>query len=355
MEGKSRKTHFFKPSRPPDSDPVLNPVHVNQNRIRGTGTTLVLDANMLIVMEKVVKHGNKPSLLKEWGLLNFVNLLRRCLPGSVSLVPSLALAEMPPARAERSRLAFDSFLSMHLPGFTDAPGALQATYEGKETDWGFFDLATEEQAVMAFSFASLIHLALIDRDVSLAPIEKFRRYLSTVCRELDLLSSMEAEIARFCYSDPPPSCRRLREVTRVFRRNFLKRSDDKLPRTKDELLAVAFNGACDLRLLNVTNRFEAMGIDGVRQDCWIATQDTKLATFSGLSHHVNVDGEPGKFSAQVPLEEHDQDHYWQMANDELASERLRRSLTERTVDFPAIIAAAYRAADQAEAVFAQQS
>ncbi len=62
------KVRFIKPTRPAIGDVVLSPVHVAQNKIRGIETSLMLDTNILINIERIIKDGNKWSNVKDAGL-----------------------------------------------------------------------------------------------------------------------------------------------------------------------------------------------------------------------------------------------------------------------------------------------
>lgn len=55
------------------------------------------------------------------------------------------------------------------------------------------------------------------------------------------------------------------------------------------------------------------GLDGVRQDSWVATKDKKLVDFSNIFHHVNIDGEAGRYAVGSVGMEHSKDSYWQQA------------------------------------------
>ena len=349
-----RKTHtyFLKPTHPYGIVPKLDPIWVAKNQLRGVATTLVLDTNVLINMEKVVLLGNKAPLVKEKGLHNLISLLERC--PSVCLSPGLAFHEMPPGLAEQCRQNYELFCARHLPQFVDSPGSIQARYTGKFHDYGFFDLDEEAQAVLAVPFCSLVYLQLVDRFPRLKPIEKFRQYLETLEKEVDLLSGKEIENARYCFANPPAECRQSIELRRVFRRNFMQTKEEKLPRDAAQLLRVAFNGASDLNLINSVNVMDNKPIDGILQDCWIATGDAKLAQFAELSHYVDFDGNAGKVMAFSVLEDQNADPYWkesltmyQLLRFQRASHHQAREL--RIASFPKL---ARRAAEIAEEAFA---
>lgn len=306
----SKRTFFFKASHPLGAQPKLDPIWIAKNHARGVMTTLLLDTNILIDIEKVVKSGNKTSAIKDKGLHNLISLLYRIPPGSVYLSPGFAFDEMPPALAEQSRQYYEIFCAKHLPHFYDSPGSIQTTYEGKSHNYGFFDLEQRAQAVLAIPFCSLVYLQLVDRMAGLKPIEKFKRYLAMAVDELDILSSKEVEIARYCFANPPASCTKTIALRKVIRRNFVQTKDKKLPRDAAQLIGIAFNGACDLNLMNCANGGDNNAIDGIEQDCWITTRDEKLFKFGELAHCLNIGGTAGMLATISELDEHALDPYW---------------------------------------------
>lgn len=317
------RTYFFRPSRTSEAEPVLNPVLIAQNASHGVETTLILDTNVLIKMEQVVKGGNKRSLVKENGLHNLVDLLGRCPPGSVFLSPGRAFDEMPPALAELSRQCFDIFCAVHLPAFVDTPDCIRKTYVGKGADYGYLDLEPSAQAFLAVPYAALLYLNIIDKSVLGKPIAKFQEFLQRLSDDIDVLSSKEIEIAKYCFADPPATARETIRLRKVLRANFLKTKKDKAVYTYEEATTVAFNGACDLALINFANVMQTRGLGGKRQDCWIATRDKKLFEFSKVFHYLSAYGQSGLFAMSSPLVEHEDDHYWREAN------RAQRDLGQR--------------------------
>lgn len=319
----NKRTYFIKSSHPSTGEPQLNPVKVGYNSLNNIETTLILDANILIAMERVVKKGNKWPLLKEHGLHNLVKLLKRCPPQSVCISPGISLEEMPPAIAEVSRVYYEEFCSIYLPGFIDIPNCVYQSYSGKDRDYGFQDLAKEARAILALPFVSLLLLIIIDLK-NISPVNKFIEYLDSLESTLDILSAKEIEIAKYCFAVPAENSKSLINIRRTLRKNFLKTEKEKLSKNFEEVMKVAFNGACDLHLINSANVIDQNGIDGVKQDCWIATQDKKLVEFSKIFNYINIDGEAGKFAASSIFEEHTQDEYWIEVN-----ERHRSLLKER--------------------------
>ncbi len=349
------RTYFFRPSRSGDAEPVLNPVLVAVNASHDIETTLTLDTNVLIAMERVVKGGNKNSLLKQYGLHNLVDLLGRCPGKSVCLSPGRAFHEMPPALAERSRLSFEAFCTKHLPSFTDAPNCTHTTFVGKDSDYGYLDLDPVAQAFLAIPFTALLYLNIIDKSFPGSPILKFKEFLRRLSNDLDILSAKEIEIAKYCFAEPPAAAVETIRLRKLLRTNFLKTKVDKAVYTFDEAMAVAFNGACDLTLINVANVAQTKGLDGVQQDCWIATRDKKLFEFSKISHYLDMDGEAGKFAVATIFPEQGGDEYWQEAADaqqSLGLSRMTRHLT-RKIDVQSFPGIAKAAIDETARVFHQ--
>jgi len=75
MTNLERKVSLIKPSRPLNGSVKLDRLRLTNNIINRTETTIFIDANILISMEKVMKKGGKYAHLKEHGLLSFVRFL----------------------------------------------------------------------------------------------------------------------------------------------------------------------------------------------------------------------------------------------------------------------------------------
>jgi hypothetical protein len=80
-------------------------------------------------------------------------------------------------------------------------------------------------------------------------------------------------------------------------------------------MAIAFNGACDLSLINSANFIDLHGIKGINQDVWIATQDQKLVEFTSIFQYVNVGDSVGEYAAMNIHPEFENDSYWPAATD----------------------------------------
>jgi hypothetical protein len=268
------------------------------------------------------------------------------VPNAVSLSPSWAFDEMPPVRAEQSKIYFEKFCTKFLPTFIDAPNSVQKTYIGKECEYGFFDLEPVAQSFLAASFVSLLFIGKLDKVSKLSPIEKFKEFLKIMVEELDILCEKEIEIAKYCFANPKSTSKETIEIRRQIRRNFLKYKDS-LPKTYNEALSVAFNGACDLGIINITNMLDGKKLDGIKQDCWIATTDNKLYEFCNKAYYLNIWGQSGVVFTYDVLSDQENDEYWLEAYDvlrELSKSRENYHLS-RKIDVSRLSEKAKYAAD----------
>ena len=304
------RTYFIKASHESNSMPILDAVLVSKNYSHNIETTLLLDSNVLIAMEKALINNAKISELKKHGLENLFRILKSCPSNSICLSPGLALHEMPPSLAEQAKVSYEIFLAKFLPSFIDTPNAINIKYQGKQFNYGFLDLEEVAQQILAIPFISLLYLALVDKFYVGKPIQKFKEYIRLIIAELDVLSTTELEIAKYCFAIPPPCARETIDMRKVIRRNFLKTKSKNLPVDAAEAIAIAFNGACDINLLNTANIQDKKELDGNLQDIWIATRDKKLYEFCCIFHHINLDGHVGKYSASIQLQDQKDDEYW---------------------------------------------
>lgn len=320
-----KRSLFIKPSRPfKGPQPKLDPVVIGQNKMAGLFTALVLDTNIIISMEKIVKSGNKWSSVKAQGLHNLVRLLQRSPPESVSISPGHALSEMPPQLARQARSAYEIFCQKHLPSFSDAPGSEQEKFEGQFEKYGFLDIPQEVRASLSITFSCILYMNVVDRCRKGTPIEKFKAYLDYLEDKVDFLSATEIEIAKYCFWEPPAFNKELIKKRRKIRQNNLKTGDNKAPENINEAIDIAYNAARDIYLLHTCNWLDSMNLNGEPQDTWIVTKDKKLVEFCELFHHVEIGGEAGKAAASRVLPEHENDAYWNEANADFMRRSVKR-------------------------------
>ncbi len=223
-------------------------------------------------------------------------------------------------------------MAKFLPTFIDTPNAINIKYQGKQFDCRFFDLEEVAKEILAIPFIFLLYLGMIDKFYAGKPIEKFKEYIRLVIAELDVLSTTEMEIAKYCFANPPSSALKTINKRKVIRSNFLKTKNNKLPVDSAEANAIAFNGACDSNLLNTANIQEKKVLNDNLQDIWIATRDKKLYEFCCIFHHINLDGHAGKYSASISLQDQKDDEYWieaQQIQSKILQERKAYTLLPR--------------------------
>jgi len=334
---------FFKPSRIAGAKRILDSTLVRENYKQGVVTTLILDTNVLINIEELFKNRSRGATPGNAGIERILSLTMDSPPGSICISPGLGFQEMPPIRAAYSTRCFEAFCSEH--AFLDTSDSIRPDYQGKASDYSFFDIDENAQMLLTIPFCSLVYLQVVDRLQHLRPMDKLKRYLSILEEELDILSGPVIEIARYCFAPHAAANKKTIALRKVLRRNFLK-IDNRLPANSTELLRVAFNGACDLTLLNSANVLDSFGLNGIPQDCWVVTGDRKLFQFSEIFHHLPLRGEAGKFFQIANLEEHRGDPYWEESMKILSSLFSMRASRhfERVRDPEKIISMAKRAA-----------
>ncbi len=341
----SIKTVFIKPSYSSNKNNILDSLRVENNRKNGIETALVLDTNILIEMEQVIKNGNDQTSLEKSGLKALINLLERC--PAICISPGMAFGEMPPELANRAfnYYYYELFCEVHLPSFRDIPNCNHREYVGKREGYGYLDLEFKNQVFLAIPFVSLLYLNLVDKKFAGNPLEKFKEFLRRVSCDLDLLSAKEIEIAKYCLAIPPAPCVKTISRRKILRNNFLKTKKGKNPKNFEEVMAIAFNGACDLSLINFANAGDLHGITGMKQDVWIATQDQKLVEFTSIFQYINAGSSVGEYVSIDIHPEFENDSYWQSVMKEHQSliKSREKYRAEREFDHDGLVAIAKNA------------
>ncbi|HCQ9571063.1 hypothetical protein ACT4YA_18345 [Acinetobacter baumannii] len=318
------KAIFIKPNHLGLNIPKLDPVLINSNKKQGIETTLVLDSNILIKMERVVKAGNKWSSVKENGLDNLIKLLQKCNPYSVCLSPGFALKEMPPQKAKISMDFYENFCSVHLPNFVDTPNSTRKAYTDFSSDYGFVDLTTEAKLAFVLPYLNFLYLNYIEYCYSGTPIEKFKAYVDLLEEKVDLLSATEIEVAKYCFFNTTNLQEgKLKKFCQKIRENSVKYKNKRAVDI-NQIKQIAFNGASDIHLLHVTNAMDKKLLDNIKQDCWLVTMDKKLAAFCDLFHQISVNGVSQPYAMSTISEEMVNDEYWQSANEYFLLKSIKR-------------------------------
>lgn len=321
------KLRFIKPCRKTDSSPKLTVSRVKDNKDRKTETSLLLDLNILIRMEDVILRNKKPA---ELGLMELVNFVNQCPAESVCLSPGLALSEVHPKYKKQCFEIFEVFLSIFCPQLVDHPTATRDSEVEPEvlTKLEFNELPLGEQYLHSISYYSLIQIHIIDSKYSdLSGVEKFNIYLESVCDDIDVISAVEAEIAKYCFCVKKEKYSQdLKDRIQDIKDNFLDRHTN----PKKRLLNV-FNGVQDLKYGKSALRYSEKMFYGKNQETWVATLDSKLYWLSESVHHYPVDGEPhGKYYSIVRTQEQESCDYWQSVDSTLFKKQSSRENKGKT-------------------------
>lgn len=324
------KLRFIKPCRKTDSSPKLTVSRVIENKKRKTETSLLLDLNILIRMEDVILKGGNPVDL---GLMELVNFLNQCPPESVCLTPGLALSEVHPKFKKQCFELFEVFLSIFCPQMVDHPTATRDSEIEQEEPrkLKFDELPIGEQYLHSISYYSLIQIHIIDSKYgNRTGLEKFNIYMDSVCNDIDMLSAVEAEIAKYCFSTKKEHySQELKDRIQDIKDNFLDRHTN----PKKHLINV-FNGVQDLKYGKSALIFSEELFDGKNQETWVVTLDSKLYWLSESIHHYPVNGEPhSKYCCIVRTPEQENCEYWKSVDDALY-ERLDLRKNEGKADVP---------------------
>ncbi|QJI18738.1 MULTISPECIES: hypothetical protein [unclassified Pseudomonas] len=312
--------HFIKPCRKTDSSPRLTPNIVAENKRRGIETTLLLDLNILIRMEDVILRKHSPNDFDLTRLINFINL---CPSESLCLTPGLALSEVHPKFKKLSFEIYEVFLSIFCPGMVDHPTATRNTLNEEERTraYEFSELSIEEQYLYSVSLFSLMQIHIISaKHHNLSGVEKFELYLARVCGDIDMLSAVEAEIAKYCFCDKKLKySKALNDKIEHIKENFMSGNS----KPKQRFINI-FNGVQDLKYIRGALEFSQEYFYGKPQDTWIATLDSKLYWLSESVHHYPVAGErDGKYFSIVRSPDQETCDYW------MSVDRLQEHLQEK--------------------------
>ncbi|HAV3540695.1 Uncharacterised protein [Acinetobacter baumannii] len=325
---KENKTYFIKPNHCGGPSPKLDPTVVCDNKVKKIETTLILDTNILIKIERIVKNGNKWSDIRDYGLGNLVKLLQKCPPKSICLSPALALKEMPPQRAANAKIAYEEFCAKYL-GFGDTPNSTNKSYEGTYDEYGFKDLSISAQQVLAIPYLSFLYLNYVYRFIKGSPLDRFKAYIDLIEEKVDVLSATELEIAKYCFYDltdiTDKSTKVFIQKIRENSVNFVPyKKNPRLPNSSTQLQKTAFNAANDVHLLQAANMGDGKFLDGIKQDCWVATLDKKLASFCTVFHQLNINGEVQPYSVSTLPEAINDLEYWNATHEYFSLKSLNR-------------------------------
>lgn len=258
-------------------------------------------------MEDVILRGKNPADL---GLMELVNFVNQCSAESVCLSPGFALSEVHPKFKKQCFEIFEVFLSIFCPQFVDHPTATRNSESEPEDlrKLKFHELPIGEQYLHSISYYSLIQIHIIDSKYNhLTGEDKFEIYLNSVCNDIDMLSAIEAEIAKYCF------CEKKEEYSQFFKDRIQDIKDNFLDRNSnpEKRLLNIFNGVQDLKYGKSALEYSEKAFYGKNQETWVVTLDSKLYWLSESIHYIPVAREPhSKFYKIVRTTEQENCIYW---------------------------------------------
>ena len=290
----------IKPSRAHAALPELNYSRAAKNARKGVETTVVLDLNILSKMNEVTS--GKCSL-EESGLKSMTTKFNK-LP--ITLSPGFALAEVDETYADALWCAWEAFLAKYCPRFVDTPNASKVK-ENHARGRRFDALPEGDRYVQAITYLAILTIQIIAASPQYrSPEDKFSGYVDYMCTHADMLSAIEAEVARYCFfSAGEEKDIVLVNVAREIRENFLKRGRSEIR------LENALNSARDITYYRATALHSNEDFDGRTQDTWLFTADDGLKNLARSIFFVpGFDGSDSKAVRVVRNSAQKRSPYW---------------------------------------------
>lgn len=277
------QTHFIRTYDSPYGIDRVDPASIYYLFDRyQTVTSLILDTNVLIDMEKIVRGGNHAHLLKEHRISELVNLLNSSAPASVNITPGIAFYEIPQSRIAEVEWFYQQFCAKHLPNWGDTPDCqpIEESYSEPEPVT-IHNLTSKHRDMVAVTYCLMLKIIMLYKSRHLNAREKFDAFFDYACNQLNMLSFKEIEVAKYCFFDQLEPNESKPEFFKSIRDNFIAKGG-KNPQTFESAARIALNSAFDLILLEspaLMLRAKTQ-LAGYNQDYWLVSYDGKLKSFS---------------------------------------------------------------------------
>lgn len=302
---------IIKPTRTHAALPALDFSRAAKNSRKGIETTVVLDLNILSKMNEVVLN---PNEYESSGLKPVVSMFNK-LP--IVLSPGFALGEADDAYADALWNSWEVFLSRYCPTYGDTPNATKdKNNHGRGRK--FERLPDGDRHMQSIAYLAILAIHVIaKRDEHLSPEGKFEAYVDFMCSRADMLSAVEAEVARYCFFDRTTEKNiAFRNFSETIRKNFMKGG---VPEIR---LEKALNSARDINYYRVVATCSNEELDGKIQDTWLLTADEGLKNLTQSIYFVpGFDGSDSKAVKLVRNQSQKASAYWQFC-DELFADRV---------------------------------
>lgn len=260
---------------------MLTREYVEAQAQQNTDVVLLPDANILVNVRNFFRRGHS---FKALGLHKLQRLIKELK--HVHVVPGFALRELPSGLRLDSEIAFDRFLQ-DFCGLQSHPLATRGGFEGEEMTMRPLHAQSlaehHPDLALHYYFLTKIH-EILTRDWLSEGAARFRCFIDEVVQEVNMLSGLDVELARYCFFDRNSKCLRGKGVQtstartlKLIQLNFLGTFAER--RKFGQLMKVIDNATWDLTFLQNARRVAAYPFAGRKQDVWIATFDSKLWEF----------------------------------------------------------------------------
>lgn len=297
---------IIKPTRTNAKLPLLNYSIVEKNLRKGIETTVVLDLNILSKMNEVVIN---PNEYETSGLKPIVSMFNK-LP--IVLSPGFALGEADKTYVDMLWYSWEEFLGRYCPTYVDTPNATRDKLNHDEIGRKFETLPDADRHMHSIAYLSMLTIQVIaKRDVHLSPEEKFHAYVEYMSSSADMLSAVEAEVARYCFFDrSSENDIAFRYFSEIICRNFMKGG------AIEKRLERALNSARDINYYRVVASKSNEELDGKIQDTWLLTADDGLKNLAKSIYFVpGFDGSDSKLVKLVRNKAQKKSAYWQSCDE----------------------------------------
>lgn len=302
---------IIKPSRTHANLPELDISRAKKNHQKGIETNVVLDLNILSKMNEIVLD---PDKYETSGLKATVSMFNR-MP--LVLSPGFAISEVSNEYLDALWSSWEVFLSTYCPNYVDASNA---TKEKRVDGRGkkFEKLPDGDRHMQSIAYLAILAIHVIaKRSVHLSPERKFEEYVEFMCTRADILSAVEAEVAKHCFFDrTTEKSIAFRNFSEIIHKNFMKSGASEIR------LRNALNSARDINYYRIVAARSNESLDGKIQDTWLLTADEGLKNLAQSIYFVpGFDGSDSKAAKIVRNQSQKTSSYWRFC-DEFLSERL---------------------------------
>lgn len=306
---------IIKPTRTHAKLPVLDFSRAAKNARKGVETTVVLDLNILSKMNEVVAN---PNEYETSGLKAVVSMFNR-LP--IVLSPGFALGEADKAYVDALWCSWEEFLAQYCPTYVDTPNATRDK-DNHGRGRKFETLPEGDRHMQSIAYLAMLTIQVIaKRDAHLSSEEKFHAYVKFMSSRANMLSAVEAEVARYCFFDRSEEKNiAFRNFSEIIYKNFMKGG------AAEKRLERALNSARDINYYRVVAAKSNEELDGKVQDTWLLTADEGLKNLAQSIYFVpGFDGSDSKAVKLVRNQEQKTSAYWQFCDDMFANQVWHRN------------------------------